>query len=99
MDSVIRKSNVIIDKLQEGPKENIKDKISDILRLALRQEDYERIRITNAYRLGKPRSGTNPRKILVKLADSGCKDLFIQYARQITKVGNNGAPYYVNEDM
>lgn len=99
MDSVIRKSNVIFDKLHELPNENTKDKISDILKLALRQEDYERIRITNAYRLGKLRSGTNPRKILVELADSGCKDLLLQYARQITKVGNNGAPYYVNEDM
>lgn len=39
-----------------------------------------------------------PRKILIELADSDDRNLMLNFSRVITKVGNNGLNYYINED-
>lgn len=99
MDCTLRKTNVLIDKLSERENENVRERVDEILKLALRPADFDQIKVLNAYRLGKSRARNNPRKIMIELADPKSKDLIMQFAKQITKVGNNGAPFYLNEDM
>lgn len=98
IDSALRKANIIIDRLQETQNENVIDRINGILSIALSKTDRDAITVINAYRLGRARSDNTPRKIMVELIDTKCRDLILRYAKAITKVGNNGVPYYINED-
>lgn len=60
---------------------------------------YRAIKIKQAYRLGIKRKRSKiPRKILVELAEPTDRDIILQSTRQLTKIGNNGAPYFFNEN-
>lgn len=39
-----------------------------------------------------------PRKILIELMDSEDRSALLNLSRTITKYGNNGRNYYINED-
>lgn len=93
----LRKDNIIIDQFTELEGENVKDRLNLVLDLTLAPNDRRAIVITKAFRLGNKRSEGPPRKILVELKSG--RDVMLEKARIITKSGNNGKPYYINDDV
>lgn len=93
----MRKDNVIIDQFSEIDGENVKDRLNLILDLTLSQADRKEVFITKAFRLGNKRSEGPPRKILVELKSG--RETVLDKARIITKSGNDGKPYYINDDV
>lgn len=95
-----RKNNILIDQLTEVPNENLIDRLSQIFNVTLNQFDRGLVVIKAAYRLGKFRADQrNPRKIMLQLDGPIGRETLIKNARQITKSGNDGRPYYLNEDL
>lgn len=100
LDSKARRNNVIIDMLYEREKENTEQLVREIFALGLTEAELQLIRIRRAFRLGNQRPGVRtPRKILIELAEPRDRDFLLQHTKRITKNGNNGAPYYINEDI
>lgn len=103
LDLRSRRNNVVIDQLSEDHNENTLDKLNTILDHALANSNpgiRAEISIMRAYRLGTIREGSNyTRRVFVELANSRSKDLVIEYAAKIVKSGNNGRPYYINDDL
>lgn len=93
----IRKENVIIDQLQEAENENVLERLKTILDLTLTSADRSEVQIKRAFRLGTKRADGPPRKILVELKNG--KEILFDKARLITKSGNDGRPYYINDDV
>lgn len=74
--------------------------INEILTGSLSQEDTQRIRVKRAYRLGSKRANSKfLRKIFVELADPADRDPILSLSKTITKYGNGGLSYYINEDV
>lgn len=100
LDNKSRRSNVIIDMLSERESEDTKQLIEEILDQGLNENDRKSIKIKRAFRLGTKRPYVKtPRKIFLELAEPQDRDKLIQYSKHITKNGNNGLPYYINEDV
>lgn len=67
---------------------------------SLSEDDRKKITVKRAYRLGSKRLNAKySRKILIELADSTDRDFILSQSKIITKVGNEGRPYYINEDV
>lgn len=99
-DMYRRKQNVIIDQLGENVNEVVVDRINLILDNTLSKEDRDKVVVRNAYRVGKYRTGQRiPRKIMVQLDNPIGKETIIKNAGRITRSGNDGRTYYINEDL
>lgn len=95
-----RKQNLIIDQLGEVPNEAIVDRINTILDSTLNVEDRAKVVVRNAYRIGRFKVGQRlPRKVMVQLDNPIGKDVLIKNANVITRSGNDGRVYYINEDQ
>lgn len=73
-------------------------RVKTILNTTLSKDDANLAIVANAFRLGNKRRSFRPRKILVEMRDSKGKDIVLKNARVITKSGNNGKHYYINDD-
>lgn len=93
----LRKDNVIIDQLQEVEGEDVLGRINTILDLTLTAKDRAEIQIKKAFRLGVKRAEGQARKILVEVKCG--REILFEKARVITKSGNDGRPYYINDDV
>lgn len=98
IDQRIRKQNIIIDQLDEWQDENTYARINDLLDTTLSENDRKIAIVANAYRFGNRQKRGQPRKILLEMTTSKGKDIVLNQARQISKVGNNGRYFYLNED-
>lgn len=94
-----RRCNIIIDHLAELPNEVTVDRVNSILDVVLEKEIREKVQIAKAYRLGRKNQGNLPRKILLEMRSVEGRDLILTYAREISKAGNDGRSYYLNEDL
>lgn len=99
LDLKSRKSNVIIEQLNEFDNENTLEMINNIFEHALPEQVRAKVDVIRAFRLGPKNTNNNRRKILVELSNSRGKELVLEYARQITLAGNDGNAYYINEDL
>lgn len=103
LDMKSRRNNLVIDQLTEESNENLLNKLNEILDHAMADNNQgarAEILISRAYRLGAVREGAKfIRKVFVELANARSKDLIIEYAARIVKTGNNGRPFYINDDM
>lgn len=93
----IRKENIIIDQLQEVDNENILARLNTIFDVTLIPADRNEVQIKRAFRLGTKRADGPPRKILLELKSG--REIVFEKARIITKSGNDGKPYYINDDV
>lgn len=99
-DMYRRKQNVVIDQLGEITNETIVERINLILDNSLSKEDREKVVVRNAYRIGKQRTGQRlPRKVMIQLDNPIGKEIIIKNAGTITRWGNDGKTYYINEDQ
>lgn len=99
-DMYRRKQNIAIDHLGEDINEAIVDRISTILDNTLSKEDREKVVVRNAYRIGKFKAGQRmPRKVMVQLDNPIGKEIIIKNAGRITRWGNDGRTFYINEDQ
>lgn len=99
VDLIVRKNNIIIDQLSEIDGEEIGHRVCEILRNTMWQEDLFKIKVLRVFRLGVRRAGGPPRKVLLELDNPMSRDIVLANARYITKSGNDGKPYYLNEDI
>lgn len=91
---------VVVDQLSEIENENIINRLVTILDTTLSKEDRDLVVISNAFRIGKLKSGQkNPRKVMIQFDSPVGKEIVIKNARQITRSGNDGRNYYLNEDL
>lgn len=93
-----RRNNLIIEQLSEDMNENTLEKISKILDHTLSCENREKVKIRRAFRLGYKLNPNSTRKILVEFLTPEGRDIVHQNVASIRKAGNNGKPYYINED-
>lgn len=93
----LRRDNIIIDQLTEVDGENTKERLNTILDLTLPPNERKEVILTKAFRLGNKRAEGPPRKILVELKSG--RNIMLEKARAITKSGNDGKPYYINDDV
>lgn len=95
-----RKNNVIIDQLNEIENENLVDRINEILTVTLRENDRKNVVIRNAYRIGKRKPEQRyPRKVMIQLDNPIGKEILLANSANITKSGNDGRHYYLNQDL
>lgn len=95
-----RKNNVLIDQLSEVQNENLLVRLNHIVSATLNEYDRSLVVIKNAYRIGRYRNDQrNPRKIMVQLDGPIGREILIKNSRQVTKSGNDGRPYFINEDL
>lgn len=99
VDLVMRKSNIIIDQLSEHDGEDLFARLMGIFSNTLRWEDLSQVKIVRVFRLGVKRVGGPPRKVLLELDCPISRDFLLANARLITKSGNDGKPYYLNDDI
>lgn len=100
LDLKSRRNNVIVDLLAERNDEDTVSLINEILDLSLTKNDREVIRVKKAYRMGVKRANMKtPRKIFIELSESQDRDLLLKLSKTITKFGNNGSNFYINEDV
>lgn len=99
LDNKSRRNNLIIDQLSEIDNEDTIMRINTILSNTLSKDELNEIKVLRAYRMGRKRPGNACRKILVEISTPLGRDICIQQATKITKSGNDGRPYYVNEDV
>lgn len=99
VDMIVRKCNIIIDQLTEIEGEDIGARVCNILRNTVHQDELDKIRVLRVFRLGVKRKGGPPRKVLLELDNPLSCDLLLSYARIITKSGNDGKPYHLNDDV
>lgn len=94
-----RKLNVLIEHLVETENENTLERVNAILDLVLNDEEKVIAKVAKAYRLGRFNQGKIPRKILLEMRHVDGKDIILGNAKRISKVGNEGRAYYINEDL
>lgn len=99
VDLIVRKNNIIIDQLMEIEGEEIGVRICGILGNTMMQEDLSRIKVLRVFRLGVRRAGGPPRKILLEMDNPLSRDIVLSNVRFITRFGNDGKPYYLNDDV
>lgn len=94
-----RRNNIIIDQLGELENEDVPTRLNTIFQNTLSEADYENVVIVKAYRMGNRTANTRCRKIMLELSSPLGRDICLQQAIKITKSGNDGRPFYINEDM
>lgn len=99
LDLKSRRNNIIIDQLYEIENEDVVDRLDTIFKNTLSDEDFGNVVIVKAYRMGNKNANTKCRKIMVELSSSLGRDICLQQAIKVTKSGNDGRPFYLNEDM
>lgn len=99
LDIKSRRPNVIIEQLQEAQNENTVDTVYDILDLALSDENRREVQILRPFRLGVKSNNGPPRKILAEVSTTRGREIILDNARLITRLGNDGKTYYINEDL
>lgn len=99
LDIKSRRLNVIIDQLSEDDEEDTPAMVNKILDHAIPPNDRTLIEIVRAFRMGPKTVGSPPRKILIELSTPKGRDVFMDNARNIARVGNDGRQYYINEDL
>lgn len=67
--------------------------------LVFKDSDKECCKIVRAYLLGRISNNGKPRKIRVEFRDIESKDLFMAYSNGLTRVGNDGKIFYINDDL
>lgn len=99
VDLIVRKNNIIIDQLSEIEGEEIGPRVCGILGNTMFHEDLNKIRVLRVFRLGIRRPGGPPRKILLELDNPLSRDIVLANAKYITQFGNDGKPFYLNDDV
>lgn len=99
LDVRSRRQNIIIDQLTEPDNEDTQASLNKILDHALSPNDRTQVEILKAFRLGVKSVNGPPRKIFVELSTPKGRDVFLENARTISRIGNEGKTYYVNEDL
>lgn len=95
-----RRLNVLIDHLTESEgAEDTYEKIMKMIDFVFNEADKCRCKLARAYRLGRKSSLGKPRKIRIEFVDVESRDLFMSYSRELTRVGNDGRIFYINEDI
>lgn len=99
LDVRSRRQNLVIDQLSESENEDTQSALNKILDHALSVSDRQQVEILKAFRLGVKSVNGPPRKILVELSTPKGRDIILENARNISRIGNEGKIYYVNEDL
>lgn len=99
LDTKSRRLNIIIDQLEESNNEDTLALINGILDHALSIADRPQVDIVRAFRLGQKTLDGPPRKILIELSSPKGREIIMANARNITRAGNNGRNYFINEDL
>lgn len=95
-----RRLNILVDQLSESDGvEDTLEKVSNMIGIVFKAEDKPKCKIARAYRLGRKSDQGKPRKIRIEFVDIESRDLFMSYSRRLSKVGNDGRPFYINEDL
>lgn len=94
-----RKLNILVEHLVESENENTLDRVNAIFDIVLNDAERKIAQVSKAYRLGRKNAGNVPRKILLEMKSSDGKDIVLANARRISKAGNDGRAYYINEDL
>lgn len=93
-----RRNNLIFDQLTEEVNENTLGRVAKILDYTLSVESRGEVKIRRAFRLGRKMNPKSTRKILIEFTTPEGRDIVYQNASAIRKSGNNGKPYFINED-
>lgn len=99
LDVRSRKLNLIIEQLSESHDENTLALLNSILDHALQPADRSAVDIVKAFRLGQKSPNGPPRKILVELSSPKGREILLSNAKNITRAGNDGKYYFINEDL
>lgn len=99
LDVRSRRMNIIIDQLNEAEGEDTQASLNNILDHALSPNDRQQVEVLKAFRLGTKTPRGPPRKVFVELSTPKGRDVMLENARNISRIGNEGKLYYLNEDL
>lgn len=99
LDVKSRRINLIIDQLLETDNEDTLSTVNNILDHALSPQDRHQVEILKAFRLGVKLPRGPPRKIFMELSTPKGRDIILDNSQAISRVGNEGKLFYVNEDL
>lgn len=99
LDIKSRRMNLIIDQLTEAEDEDTLSSLNKILDHALSPNDRQQVEVLKAFRLRLKTPRGPPRKVFVELTTPKGRDIILENARNISRIGNEVKVFYLNEDL